>query len=99
MKTLVVKNHRPINASDHIEFILSFRNFDCIEKVPTHEVSGKQKYRITLFTARESYDLRNLSEVEADRLMQKLLDFSRYDTKGETLIITTNPDKMTIEEN
>lgn len=97
MKTLVVKNFRT-NACAYTGFMLNFRNINSIEKISTHEVSGEQKYRITFLTARDSYDLRNLSEIEADRLMQRLLDFSRYNAKGETLIITTNPDKITIEE-
>ena len=97
MKTLVLKNHRPINEC-YTDTIFSFRNIDLIEEVPTHEVSGKQKYRVTLYTVHKNYDLRNLSKCEADRIMQRVLDFSRYDTKGETLIITTDPDKLTIEE-
>jgi len=98
MKTLVIKNHRPTNACDYTDAIINFRNFDCIEKVHTHEVEGEQKYRVTLFTTHENYDLRNLSKTEADRLMQRLLAFSRYDTKGETLTITTNLDGITVEE-
>lgn len=105
MKTIVVKNFRSISVWDYTDVILNFRNFDCIEKVPTliekvptHEVSGKQKYRVTLFTTRESYDLRNLDEAEANLTMERLLAFSRVETQFETLTITINPDKLTIEE-
>lgn len=98
MKTLVIKNFRSISEWGYTEVIANFRNFDCIEEVPTHEVSGKQKYRVTLYTVHKNYDLRNLDKMEADRLIQRLLDFSRCDTKGETLIVTADPDKLTIEE-
>jgi len=98
MKTLVVKNYRSTNACDYTDVIINLRNLDCIEKVPSFEMEGKQKYRVTLFTTHENYDLRNLSKTEADRLMQRLLAFSRYDTKGETLTITTNLDGITVEE-
>lgn len=98
METIAVKNLRASNVYNHREFVLGLGDIARIEKVPANEVSGRQKYRITFFTTRECYDVCDLSETEASRLMQRLLDFARDEARGETLTITISPDEVVVKE-
>lgn len=103
MKTVVIKICSTRDAHDQIEygrteFTLDSGNLDHIEKVPTREVEGVQRCRITIITMHENYELHNLSEAEADLIMEKLLAFSRAETQAETLTITIYPDGVATEE-